>query len=126
MMIGACDGNRTSTRAFILSSQRQEETDAPVMDVNCRGSTNGKDNWKNLLDAKNIYKLIYSLQIIESFLEDIEIDLLQCFGGLNLCHLGGSPFSAKTAMPCKSCKLINSQIYSDLNIIKFPEIHINI
>ena len=57
--------------------------------------------------------------------ENIEIDLLQCFGGLNLCHLGGSPFSAKTAMPCKSCKLINSQIYSDLNIIKFPEIHIN-
>jgi ubiquitin carboxyl-terminal hydrolase 34 len=35
---------------------------------------NGKENWKNLLDAKNIYKLIYSLQIIESFLEDIEID----------------------------------------------------
>ena len=34
----------------------------------------GTDNWKSLLDAKNIYKLIYSLQIIESFLEDIEID----------------------------------------------------
>lgn len=57
--------------------------------------------------------------------ENIEIDLLQCFGGLDLCHLGGSPFSAKTAMPCKSCKLINSEIYSDLNIIKFPEIQIN-
>lgn len=34
----------------------------------------GSDNWKTLLDSKNIYKLIYSLQIIESFLEDIELD----------------------------------------------------
>jgi len=34
----------------------------------------GSNNWEALLDAKNIYKLIYSLQIIESFLEDIEID----------------------------------------------------
>ena len=37
----------------------------------------GKDNkeikWDSQLDDKNIYKLIYSLQIIESFLEDIEI-----------------------------------------------------
>jgi len=29
--------------------------------------------WESQLDEKNIYKLIYSLQIIESFLEDIEI-----------------------------------------------------
>lgn len=29
--------------------------------------------WESQLDDKNIYKLIYSLQIIESFLEDIEI-----------------------------------------------------
>jgi len=28
--------------------------------------------WENQLDSKNIYKLIYALQIIESFLEDIE------------------------------------------------------
>jgi len=37
----------------------------------------GKDNkeikWDTQLDEKNIYKLIYSLQIVESFLEDIEI-----------------------------------------------------
>ena len=39
-----------------------------------RNILNGKDDWKNMLDSKNIYKLIYSLQIIESFLEDIEID----------------------------------------------------
>lgn len=36
------------------------------------GRTNS--TWENLLDAKNIYKLIYSLQVIESFLEDVEID----------------------------------------------------
>lgn len=39
-----------------------------------RNILDGRDNWKALLDANNIYKLIYSLQIIESFLEDIEID----------------------------------------------------
>jgi len=39
-----------------------------------RNILDGRDNWEMLLDAKNIYKLIYSLQIIESFLEDIEID----------------------------------------------------
>ncbi len=37
----------------------------------------GKDNenikWDTQLDDKNVYKLIYSLQVIESFLEDIEI-----------------------------------------------------
>ena len=33
-----------------------------------------KVDWEQQLDSKNIYKLIYSLQIIESFLEDIEID----------------------------------------------------
>lgn len=40
----------------------------------------GKD-WNNILYSENIYKLIYSLQIIESFLEDIEIysSQVDCF-----------------------------------------------
>jgi CRISPR/Cas system-associated protein Csx1 len=33
-----------------------------------------ESNWNILLNESNIYKLIYSLQIIESFIEDIEID----------------------------------------------------
>ena len=35
---------------------------------------NENSNWNVLLDESNIYKLIYSLQIIESFIEDIEIN----------------------------------------------------
>jgi hypothetical protein len=33
--------------------------------------------WKLLLDERNIYKLIYSLKIIESFIEDIEIEAIE-------------------------------------------------
>ncbi len=32
------------------------------------------DNWNQQIDANNLYKLIYSLQIIESFLEDFDVD----------------------------------------------------
>ena len=37
------------------------------------GKSNEEIKWESQLDEKNIYKLTYSLQIIESFLEDIEL-----------------------------------------------------
>jgi len=35
---------------------------------------NDSKDWKKLMDITNIYKLIYSLQIIESILEEVEIE----------------------------------------------------
>lgn len=43
-------------------------------DILFLSESNEKINWNKILDSSNIYKLIYVLQIIESFLEDIDID----------------------------------------------------
>ncbi len=36
-------------------------------------STDNKDVWNEYLDKNNFYKLLYSLQIVESFFEDFEL-----------------------------------------------------
>ena len=47
----------------------------------------------------------------------VKIDIIQCFNFLNICHLGGSPFSDSNKMPCYSCKKVNSKLYKDINTI---------
>ncbi len=47
-----------------------------------------------------------------------QIEFVQCINFLNICHLGGSPFSPNNKMPCFSCKKVNSKIYRDLDIIE--------
>lgn len=51
-------------------------TTNPVVYHDLLSSIIGSDtiNWNTKLDNKNVYRLIYSLEIIESFIEDIEID----------------------------------------------------
>ncbi len=58
------------------------------------GKDNKEINWESQLDEKNIYKLIYSLQIIESFLEEIEIS-----------SEGVDSFSNEESILGKSCSL---------------------
>tara|TARA_B110000444_G_scaffold261547_1_gene315070 strand:- start:10287 stop:11849 length:1563 start_codon:yes stop_codon:yes gene_type:complete len=53
---------------------------------------------------------------------NIEVEILQCIEGLDICHLGGSPFKSSVHLPCKSCTKVNSLLYKDLNIIKFNNI----
>lgn len=47
----------------------------------------------------------------------VKIDIIQCFNFLNICHLGGSPFSDSNKMPCYSCEKVNSKLYKDINTI---------
>ena len=54
--------------------------------------------------------------------ENFDFYLLQCVSGLDICHLGGSPFSHKNKMPCNSCIKVNKHLYKDLNIINFSNI----
>ncbi len=53
---------------------------------------------------------------------NIETQIIQCVSGLDICHLGGSPFTDKVKMPCESCCVVNRSLYKDLNIIKFESI----
>ena len=48
----------------------------------------------------------------------VKIEIIQCFNFLNICHLGGSPFSDNNKMPCYSCEKVNSKLYKDINTIK--------
>lgn len=63
---------------------------------------------------------------IESAKESsIQCDLLLCNAGLDICHLGGSPFNSQNKMPCKTCYKVNNSMYMDLNKIEFTNIQIN-
>ena len=53
---------------------------------------------------------------------NIETQIIQCVSGLDICHLGGSPFTDRVKMPCESCSVVNRSLYKDLNIIKFESI----
>ncbi len=67
---------------------------------------------------------------VRSFIEsakinNIQCDLVLCNSGLEICHLGGSPFSASTKMPCKTCYKVNKSLFSDLKIIEFSDFKLN-
>jgi hypothetical protein len=51
----------------------------------------------------------------------LRVDYIQCIGALQICHLGGSPFSFNNSMPCNVCKKINHKIFDDTNKINFEK-----
>jgi len=57
---------------------------------------------------------------------NIEFELLQCISGLEICHLGGSPYSAENKHPCKTCIKVNNLLFKELNITPINKININI
>lgn len=54
--------------------------------------------------------------------KNIDIDLIKCENSLNICHLGGSPFTSNNKMPCLSCIKVNKSLYKDVNQIKLENI----
>ncbi len=74
------------------------------------------------LDKTSYLNVGLRLFIEEAKKLNIETQVIQCVSGLDICHLGGSPFTDNVKMPCKSCTIINSSLYKDLNIIKFESI----
>ena len=65
---------------------------------------------------------------IRNFIEEakainIDVELLQCVKGLDICHLGGSPFKSSNKLPCSSCTKVNKLLYKDLNVIEFKDIN---
>ena len=55
----------------------------------------------------------------------INFELLQCVSGLDICHLGGSPYDNNNKLPCKSCIKTNTLLNKDLKINKFESVSIN-
>ena len=77
------------------------------------------------LDKPNYLNVGLRNLIEEGKLINVEVEVMQCVGGLDICHLGGSPFSSSANLPCKSCSKVNSELYKDLKIIKFSNIKKN-
>ena len=57
---------------------------------------------------------------------NIEFEVLQCMSGLDICHLGGSPYKANNNLPCKSCTKVNNLLFKDLNITKLKNINLSL
>ena len=56
-----------------------------------------------------------------------QIEFVQCINFLNICHLGGSPFSPNNKMPCFSCKKVNSKILIPLyGILKIKKENVKV
>jgi hypothetical protein len=74
------------------------------------------------IDKPNYLNVGLRNLIEEAKKENINFEILQCIEGLDICHLGGSPFKSNPVLPCKSCTKVNNLLYNDLNIIKFQKI----
>jgi hypothetical protein len=48
----------------------------------------------------------------------IKVDFVQCIGALQICHLGGSPFSSNNLMPCRACSSVNNRLFNGTNMLK--------
>ena len=77
------------------------------------------------IDKPNYLNVGLRNLIEEAKKESINFEILQCIEGLDICHLGGSPFTSNSVLPCNSCTKVNNLLYADLNIIKFPKISIS-
>ncbi len=57
---------------------------------------------------------------------NIQFEVLQCISGLDICHLGGSPYSASNKSPCKTCIKVNNLLFKELNVTPFNNIKITV